>query len=75
MSVCYPPKPSSSTKGKSCLISCNAIGGANKTCLVNCVSAEGAPDGIGGGGSQVGSEESDGDTAKWFSDQLWRNWL
>ena len=33
-------------------------------------SAEGAPDSIGGGGSQAGSEESDGRTARWIGDQL-----
>ena len=36
-------------------------------------SAEGASDGIAGGGSQAGSEESDGGTAPWISDQLRRN--
>ena len=36
-------------------------------------SAECAPDGIGGGGSQAGSEESDGGTAQWIGDQLHRN--
>ena len=40
--------------------SCNAIGGASKIWLVNRVSVEGAPNGIGGRGSQAGSEESDG---------------
>ena len=44
--------------------SCNVIGDANKTWLVNHASAEGAPDGIGGGGSQAGSEESYGWTAQ-----------
>ena len=53
--------------------SCNAIGGANKTWLVNRASAEGVPDGIGGGGSQAGSEESDSGTARWIGDQLRRN--
>ena len=33
-------------------------------------SAEGASDGIAGGGSQAGSEESDGGTARWIGDQL-----
>ena len=33
-------------------------------------SAECAPDGIGGGGSQAGSEESDGGKARWIGDQL-----
>ena len=36
-------------------------------------SAECAPDGIEGGGSQAGSEESDGGTARWIGDQLRRN--
>ena len=36
-------------------------------------SAECAPDGIGGGGSQAGSEESDGGTARRIGDQLRRN--
>ena len=36
-------------------------------------SMEGAPDGIGGGGSQAGSEESDSGTARWIGDQLRRN--
>ena len=36
-------------------------------------SAECAPDGIGGGGSQAGSEESDGGTARWIGYQLRRN--
>ena len=42
--------------------SCNMIGGTNKTWLMNHASAEGAPDRIGGGGSQAGSKESDGGT-------------
>ena len=54
--------------------SCNAIEGTNKTWLHGELwSAEGAPDGIGGGGSQAGSEESDGGTAQWIGDQLRRN--
>ena len=40
---------------------------------MNRVSAEDAADGMKGGGSQVGSEESDGGTARWIGDQLWRN--
>ena len=36
-------------------------------------SVKGAPDGIGGEGSQAGSEESDGGTAQWIGDQLRRN--
>ena len=52
--------------------SCNASGGANKTWLVNRASAEGWPDGIGGGGSQASSEESDGGTGRWIGDQLRR---
>ena len=36
-------------------------------------STEGAPDGIGDGGSQAGSEESDGGTAQRIGDQLRRN--
>ena len=36
-------------------------------------SVEGAPDGIGGRGSQAGSEESDSGTARWIGDQLRRN--
>ena len=36
-------------------------------------SAECATDGIVGGGSQAGSEESDGGTARWIGDQLRRN--
>ena len=35
--------------------------------------AECAPNGIGGGGSQAGSEESDGGTARWIGDQLRQN--
>ena len=31
-------------------------------------SVEGAPDGIGGRGSQAGSEESDGETGRWIGD-------
>ena len=50
--------------------SCNAIGGSNKTWLVNRALAECAPDGIGGRRSQAGSEESDGGTARWIGDQL-----
>ena len=46
------------------------IGGSNKTWLVNHASMEVVPKGIGGGGSQTGSEESDGGTAKWIGDQL-----
>ena len=53
--------------------SCNAIGGTNKIWLVNRASTEGVPDSIGGGGSQAGSEESDGGTAQWIGDQLRRN--
>ena len=53
--------------------SCNAIRGVNETWLANRASAEGAPDGIGGRGSQAGSEESDGGTAPWIGDQLRRN--
>ena len=34
---------------------------------------EGAPDGIGDGGSQAGSEESDSGTARWTGDQLRQN--
>ena len=55
------------------LRSCNVMGGTNKTWLVNCASAEGAPNSIGGRGSQAGSEESDGGTARWIDDQLRRN--
>ena len=36
-------------------------------------SAEGAPNGIGGRGSQADSEESDRGTARWIGDQLHRN--
>ena len=54
-------------------IYCTAIGVSSKTCLVNCASVEDAPDGIEGGGSQTGSEESDSGTAQWIGDQLQQN--
>ena len=43
---------------------------SNKNWLVNCPSAKDAPNSIGGGGNQTGSEESDGGTARKIGDQL-----
>ena len=68
MSVHYPSGNLFLYEGVVLPISCNTIGG-----VVNCASAEGVPDSIGGGGSQAGSEESDGGTARWIGDQLWQN--
>ena len=59
MSVCYSSGNLFLYEGDVLPIFCNVIGGANKTGLVNHTSVEDAPNGIGGTGSQNGSEESD----------------
>ena len=53
-SVRYPSRNLFLYKGDVLPIPCNAIGGTNKTWLVNCSSVEGAPNGIGDGRSQAG---------------------
>ena len=67
-SIYYPSGNLFLYEGDVLPISCNMIGR-----VVNCASAEGVSDSIGGGGSQAGSKESDGGTARWIGDQLWQN--
>ena len=75
ISVCYPLETSSFTKETSYPSPAmqSEAPTVTKTWMVNHALTEDVPNHIEGGGSQVGSEESDRGTARWIGNQLQQN--